>query len=253
VKFRFPLSMGALAGSYQTVVDRRARERLGHEPVQHGDRIFAVLFVYDITGKPTWYVMSGGEWDSGAVVHRPLYSPRGSPFFRVRRLALRRRVNRSARSRITFQRRQRGDARLHRSTASPAASSSRASRSAPPGRALMANAGDMYWGGPSQNGWGVAALQQYTDFFIVWFTYDAAGCPVWYVLPSSSPDHAHTYEGRIYRTTGSAWVGEEYRASQLQVIDVGPFRLRFTNGEPSALEYTVESRTGTLPLARQGF
>jgi hypothetical protein len=252
VKFRFPLSMGALAGSYQDMWWTGARENgWGMSLLQHGDRIFAVLFVYDNTGKPTWYVMSGGEWDSARSFSGPLYSPRGSPFFAYDASRFTP-GNPIGTLKITFQ--GANEATLDY-TINGITSSKFISRQpfGPPTETLTANVGDMYWGGPSQNGWGVATLQQYRTFFIVWFTYDAAGLPVWYVLPSSTPTTANTFEGRIYRTTGSAWLGEEYRASQLQVIDVGPFRLRLTNGEPSALEYTVESRTGTLNLMRQGF
>ena len=252
-KFRFPLSMGALAGSYQDMWWTGARENgWGMSLVQHGDRIFAVLFVYDSTGKPTWYVMSGGNFNPVNNAYTgPLYSPRGSPFFAYDASRF---TPGSEIGTLTIAFQGANEATLDY-TINGITSSKFISRQpfGPPRETLTTNVGDMYWGGPSQNGWGVATLQQYKTFFIVWFTYGADGLPVWYVLPSSAETSPGVYDGRIYRTTGSAWLGEEYRASQLQVIDVGPFRMRFTNGVPSSMEYTVENRTGTLSLMRQGF
>lgn len=252
-KFRFPMHMGGLAGSYQDMWWTGARENgWGMSLVQHGETIFAVLYVYDDAGKPTWYVMSGGNWNATHTAYTgPLYSPRGSPFFAYDASRFQPGSEIGSLT-ITFQ--GSNEATLDYTIRGITSSKFISRQPYGPVKATeMLNVGDMYWGGPSQNGWGVAALQQYETFFIVWFTYDAAGLPVWYVLPSSTLTTPGTYEGRIYRTTSSAWLGKEYHAADLQVIDVGPYRLRFTNGTPSALEYTVEGRTGTLPLSRQGF
>ena len=48
----------------------------------------------------------------------------------------------------------------------------------------------------------------------------------------------------------SPWLGHAYDSSQLQVIDVGPYSLKF-NGGNAVLEYSVEGRSGTLSLTRQ--
>ena len=50
----------------------------------------------------------------------------------------------------------------------------------------VATYGDLWWGGAAQNGWGVAISQQYRTLFAVWYTYDASGHTVWYVLPGGS-------------------------------------------------------------------
>ncbi|HSN20605.1 MAG TPA: hypothetical protein VLS49_08005, partial [Usitatibacter sp.] len=112
--------------------------------------------------------------------------------------------------------------------------------------------GDMWWGGVSQNGWGIAVLQQYRTLFAVWFTYDADGAPVWYVMPSGRWSDAQTWEGRIYRTTGSPWLGRPYDPSLFRTTDVGSFRLRFS-GDTGTFDYSIDGRTGSVPIERQPF
>jgi hypothetical protein len=112
--------------------------------------------------------------------------------------------------------------------------------------------GDMWWGGLTQNGWGIAVLQQYRSLFAVWFTYDAAGAPVWYVMPSGHWSDAQTWEGRIYRTTGSPWLGHAYDPSQFRSVDVGSFRMHFS-GDTATFDYTIDGKSASMPLQRQPF
>ena len=100
--------------------------------------------------------------------------------------------------------------------------------------------------------WGIAALQQYRTLFVVWFTYDEAGKPTWFVMPDGLWRDSATFEGRVYRASGAPWLGGPYDASAFKTVDVGLFRLRFT-GDTASFEYTIEGRSGTMPLTRQPF
>ncbi len=253
VKRRFQVNAGALVGTYQDMWwEGPAGNGWGMSVVQHDNRLFVVLYVYDINGRPTWYVMSGGTWNSAGTAYTgPLYSPRGSPFFAydVARFDVGAAVGEVT---ITFNDAANAILDFTIGTRSGTKGISR-QPFGPIVQNPLLNRGDMFWGGTAQNGWGVAALQQYNQLFIVWFTYDAAGLPTWFVMPAGSWTNPTTYEGRLYRTTSSAWLESAYRPEQLVVIDVGPFRLRFTNDSPSALDWTVDARSGTLTLMRQGF
>ena len=223
----------------------------GMSVVQHGDMLFSVIYAYDAGGKPTWFVMPGGAWDaSHKVFSGALYRPRGTPYssYDASRLAVGDAV---------------GQASLDFTDASNVSLSYTidgvAGRKAiqreafgPADDAASLEVGDMWWGGPSQNGWGIAVLQQYRSLFAIWFTYDAAGEPTWYVMPSGSWSDAQTWQGRLYRTTSSAWVGQPYDASRLATTDVGPFRLRFS-GDTASFDYTIGATSGTLAIQRQPF
>ena len=223
----------------------------GMSVVQHAATLFSVIYAYDAAGKPIWYVMPGGTWDaahtsfSGAV-----YVPHGAPFsaydtskfvpgapvgnvtltFVDATTATLEYTIDGVSGRRNIQRQEFG-------VADPTAT---------------ADVGDMWWGGFAQNGWGIAVLKQHRTLFSVWFTYDASGAPTWFVMPTGYWSDTSTYEGHIYRTTGSPWVGRAYDASALQVFDVGAFRYRF-GIEGASFDYIIDGKGATMALTRQPF
>jgi hypothetical protein len=112
--------------------------------------------------------------------------------------------------------------------------------------------GDMWWGGIAQNGWGIAVLEQSPKIFPIWYTYDASGNPRWFVMPVGEWTSSSVYEGRIYRTTGSPWVGRDYDRTQLRAFDAGSFALRF-DGDTARFDYSIDGVGGSIPLQRQPF
>jgi hypothetical protein len=116
------------------------------------------------------------------------------------------------------------------------------------------NVGDLWWGGVSQNGWGIAVLQSGVSLFNLWFTYDEAGNATWYAMPSGYWRDAKTYSGGIYRTTGSSWVGRPYDLSAFHITEAGGYTLHFNDDGTASFQYSfTDGRTGTLPLTRIPF
>ena len=112
---------------------------------------------------------------------------------------------------------------------------------------------DLWWGGTSQNGWGMTILQQGTTLFPVWYTYDANGNPFWYVMPGGTWNAAgDTYSGNMYRTTSSPWIVGRYDATQLSVISAGTYSLRFS-GTGATFSYTADGHSGSMALVREPF
>ena len=111
----------------------------------------------------------------------------------------------------------------------------------------------MWWGGAAENGWGVAVMQQNATLFMIWFTYDARNQPAWWVMPGGRWTDANTYEGRIHRPFGSAWLDRVFDSGRIQAPDLGPFRLRFESDDRLTLEYSILGRSGQLNLTRQPF
>jgi hypothetical protein len=223
----------------------------GMSVVQHAAALFSVIYAYDAAGKPTWYVMPTGTWDaahtsfSGAV-----YVPHGAPYsaYDTGKFVAGAPVGNVT---LTF---------LDATTASldytiGGIAGHRTIQREVFGVAdstASADVGDMWWGGFAQNGWGIAVLKQHRSLFSVWFTYDAAGAPTWFVMPSGYWSDANTWEGHIYRTTGSPWVGRAYDAGALQVNDVGGFRYKFAI-EGATFDYIIDGKSGTMALVRQPF
>ncbi len=223
----------------------------GMSVVQHRDLLFSVIYVYDEAGKPTWYVMAGGKWDDArAAFTGPLHAPKGAPytaydahdlvvgmpvgsatlaFHGVNDVTLDYTIDgKSGHKKVTRQ-------RFGAADSSPAPSY-----------------GDMWWGGLTQNGWGIALLQQHRTLFGVWFTYDANGDATWLAMPTGTWAGSTTYEGRMYRTSGAAWLGKAYDSTAFTTTDVGFFRFRFA-GDAAIFEYQVDGKGGTAALLRTPF
>lgn len=221
--------------------------------VQHGDTLFNVLYAYDTAGKPTWLVMPGGAWNEGRTAFEgALYRPHGAPFsaYDPTKFGPGESVG-SAKLSVMD-----GNNLMLDYTIDGVAGHKRITRQAfapQDPAALSSDYADMWWGGAGQNGWGIAWLQQYRTLFGVWFTYDATGAPTWFVMPSGAWTDATTYQGRLYRTTGSPWLGVPYDPSLFRTTDAGPFSIRFADDGHATLGYTVDGHAGTLTLSRQPF
>lgn len=224
----------------------------GMSVVQHRDQLFAAIYAYDAAGAPTWYVITGGTWNAARTAFTgALYSPRGTPYTTYD--ASRFRVGAPVGSAtITFH--AADEATLEYSIGGVTGTKSirRQAFGPPDNAAPPLEVGDMWWGGPSQDGWGIALLQQYSTLFGVWFTYDANGAPTWFVMPSGSWGVGTTWEGRLYRTTGSPWVGRPYDANQFRISDAGFMSIRFEAGGATAT-YTIDGKPGTMAIMRQPF
>ena len=223
----------------------------GMSVVQHRDVLFSVIYAYDAAGKPTWYVMPAGTVSSPGVFGGPLYLPTGTPYsaYDASKLVVNAPVGFAT---LTFTTASKGVLEYTINGVTGRKTISRQPFGPVESGAPLKGLGDMWWGGLSQNGWGIAVLQQYKSLFGVWFTYDAAGAPTWFVMPAGRWATLDSYEGRLYRTTGSAWLGANYDATKLKSVDVGSFRFRFS-GDTATFDYTIDGVPGTMPLVRQGF
>ncbi len=224
----------------------------GMSVIQHRDVLFAVIYAYDASGSPTWYVLPGGAWnDARTAFSGALYRPTGSPYstYDAARFHAGEPVGSASFTIVDA-----GHGTLQYTIDGVAGRKDVSRQAFGPSDATPSVAlGDMWWGGEAQDGWGIAVLQQYRTLFSVWFTYDGNGAPTWFVMPSGYWSDAQTWQGRIYRTSGSPWLGQAYDPAALRLSDVGAFRLRFDGGGDATLDYAIDGRSGSLVLARQPF
>ena len=68
---------------------------------------------------------------------------------------------------------------------------------------------DLWWGGPSENGWGFSTLTRFgPKLFNVLFVYDQAGAPTWFVQPQGSyldGGPGLRYSAPIYSPRSAPW------------------------------------------------
>ena len=115
----------------------------------------------------------------------------------------------------------------------------------------------MWWGGETQNGWGINLVQQSGIVFGVWYSYGPDGKNTWYVLPNGSWAGT-TYSGSFYTTTGSAWLGTTYNPAQLVATPVGTMSFNFANANNANFNYNFTAGpfsgvSQTKPIVRQPY
>src|SRR5690349_5607714 len=127
--------------------------------------------------------MPGGSWNAGHSIYSgSLYSPTGAPFYsydaqRFTPGAAVGNVN------IIFSD---DNYAILDYTIRGASSRKRVTRMAFGSGPAIADHADLWWGGSSQNGWGISVLQQASTLFSVWYTYWPNGKPIWYVMPGGA-------------------------------------------------------------------
>ena len=225
---------------------------------QKDSRLFSLLFAYDDKGAPTWRVMDDGYWSAGvgSDFRTLVGEARGSPFsaYDVSQFA----VSTVGSVSLSFAGEQAGH--IGGGINVPWLPPGFGGMSKPLDRWDFSNGfteplhgvADIWWGGPSQAGWGISIFERPGLLFSMWFTYDDAGRNTWYVMPEGKWTSPSAFEGRIFSAKSSGWV-EHYDASKFQLTDVGPFRLRFLGPNSAAFDYNVRGRTGTLTLERFDF
>jgi CubicO group peptidase (beta-lactamase class C family) len=217
---------------------------------QQGDSQFNVFYVYDSAGKPQWVVMPGGTWNAAfSTFTGPLYIPTGSPFSAYD--ATRFNVGTSVGT-ATLNFRDASSATLNY-TINGVAGSKKISRLVFGDGKPLNNYSDLWWGGASQNGWGLSITQQGDTMFGVWYTYDAQGKVQWLFMPGGSFTSSNMFSGALYRTTSSPWLGAPYNPALLSVVPVGNLSLTFSDANNASMRYTVDGVSGTNALTRLVF
>ncbi len=110
------------------------------------------------------------------------------------------------------------------------------------------------WWNASESGWGVNLTQRGNNVFAVWYTYDGAGNPKWYVAPHCQMPGAGAV-GRcvetLYEVNGPKFFGSGFNPAAAHVVDVGLLELAFINENTGTMKYTVTGQSRTVPITRQ--
>jgi len=226
--------------------------------VQDYNELFNVLFVYDETGAPTWFVLPAGSWSPTEFGRYagPVYSPRSTPWFAYDAAGMR--AGPSVGNLDIILDDPTATIRFLLTAGGKATAKQVVRQDFSGGGDWWAVPEGLWWGGGSQNGWGLAIHRQQGNLFMVWFTYDQAGKPVWFVMPASEEvrgEYPVMYRGPIYRTHGAAWHGTTYDAGALRLTSFGSYVLKVAGVDPErlVLEYELDGHTGQLNLEPQSF
>ncbi len=120
-----------------------------------------------------------------------------------------------------------------------------------------ADSTDMWWVGPSENGWGVSITQHGRAQFIVLYVYDAFGQPIWYVLPQGTWNAGNTaFTGALYQPTSSpfsSYNSGAFLPGGATGASVGTATVTYTSANAATLTYTINGVSGSKSIVRQPF
>lgn len=223
---------------------------------QHGEHVFPVYFTYDSANRPTWKAMQG-QWVGGVGTgfRGDLYEYSGAPYFAFDTSKVR--VIGSVPTFLAFN----GET----TRASLVLNANNGNVTPPPPTTLLPilpfsfapatpraelGVSDIWWGGPSQSGWGIHIAEDQGNLFLAWFTYDADGRNTWFAMPDGQWTDDRTWAGPVYRTSGSSRAGGAYDASVYAATRVGDFTIHFSGTMAATFTYNVDGHSGTLNLQR---
>jgi YD repeat-containing protein len=117
----------------------------------------------------------------------------------------------------------------------------------------LALASDLWWN-PGESGWGITITHRAsTQTFVTWYAYDAAGNPVWRVIPGGTWSD-RTFSGDLYETTASRYFGSGFDPSTVTRRKVGAAQISFDSENRAVFSYQLASGdSGSKLIERQLF
>jgi hypothetical protein len=114
---------------------------------------------------------------------------------------------------------------------------------------------DMWWVGQSENGWGLSVTQHGGFQFNVLYVYDAAGNPIWYVLPGGVWNANNTaYTGDLYQPTSapySFYVSSKFLPGGISGEPIGTATFTYAGSNSATLTYKIAGVSGSKSIVRQ--
>jgi len=120
--------------------------------------------------------------------------------------------------------------------------------------AVQESYADLWWNA-AESGWGIAINHQGDNVFATWFAYDAAGRPLWVVMPDAKVvvvGGVPTAAGDVYTTRGPS-ASVPFDPSQVVRTKVGTASLAFIANDQAVLSSTVFGLGERRVITRQPF
>jgi YVTN family beta-propeller protein len=110
---------------------------------------------------------------------------------------------------------------------------------------------DLWWN-KNESGWGVALTHQYGKIFATWFSYDAAGKPMWYTA-SDCAVTGNGCTGDLYQVKGGSSLTAVWNGSGIVPTKVGSVTITFSDASNGSMSYSINGVTTTRSINRQEF
>jgi hypothetical protein len=241
-----PQSPGALTGLWWNA----AESGWGIHFTQRGGNVFAAWYTYDSAGKPKWYVSTcTGFTGASGTCNGTLFEVTGPNFFGGSFDPSLVKATAAGSLQVSFANANAasmtytagGQARTVALTRQPLASGT---------TSPAVDYTDLWWGGASESGWGMAMAQQFGITFLAWYVYDSAGKPTWQVATCAMS--GSSCSGTLFRTTGPAF-GPTFNTSLVHATAAGTITVDFTDANNAIVNYTVDGVSASKTITRQLF
>jgi len=113
------------------------------------------------------------------------------------------------------------------------------------------------WAAPGEDGWGLSLAHQGEVLFPAWYTYDAAGRPIWFLVSGAVRQADSSYLGQIFRFTGRPFSqingtandpGVASGSARFTALDNGDMRFDYTLDGVSQSKVVRRLAAGKVPL-----
>ncbi len=252
---------GALSGLFYNSLE----SGWGVHLTQRGSNVFAAWYTYDGSGNPKWYVstcaMAGGATGTTGTCSGQLFEVSGPRFFGV--LFDTRLVTAVPNGTLQIAFSNADNAQMTYTGVVAGTGATAQTRTVSivrqplsPAAVPDVNYTDIWWGGPSESGWGIAITQQGTTVFLAWYVYDSNAKPTWFValctINGTQCTASTSSVNNVLAVHGPAF-GPTFNSSVVTSAAVGSVSVNFTDPNNGVLNYTVNGVNGTKQITRQVF
>jgi cyclophilin family peptidyl-prolyl cis-trans isomerase len=248
-KSNFVIISAAIAttNNYQGLWWNANESGWGMSLTQHGNLLFAAIYTFDDAGLPTWYVIPNCPVTANTCTG-DIFKVTGATPPTVAWNGASKAVTKVGVGSLTFSSLGTGTFSFTISgvTGSKAITPQPlASGTTPPAIDFT----DLWWN-TNESGWGLSISQQFNIVFAAWYTYDAAGKPVWYVAPNC-PVAANGCTSPFYRVSGATAITAPWNAASKLVEQAGTMTLSFTDAANGTMRYTINGTDYSRAITRQ--
>ena len=226
----------------------QAESGWGMNLTQHGNLIFAAMYTYDATGQPIWYVIPNCPVATNTCTG-DIYRVNGGTSPAVVWNGANKVTTKVGTGTLAFNSTSAGTFTFTiDNVAGTKAITPQIFNTGTTPPAI--DYSDMWWNA-TESGWGLSITQQFGIIFAAWYTYDATGKPIWYVVPNC-PVVGTGCTGLLYQVTGGEPLTAVWNGAN-PAVSVGSMTLAFTNAANGTMNYTLNGTTASRVIARQPY
>jgi hypothetical protein len=107
-----------------------------------------------------------------------------------------------------------------------------------------------WWGGATENGWGVSMIERRNTLIVGWHYFDAGGKPAWAIMPGCAFDAAKTMCSGTLQASTTRGPGD-HKAASFASRHIGTATFTFIGNDQAVFDYNVDGVSGHKMIMRR--